>query len=75
MIRFSGSPIGTKVAVLAVIGALLALDDACGQEAQWVWSPEHPQDRVPLTDCFFRKRFTVSEPVSGEIAIAADDEY
>ncbi|WP_197443141.1 HEAT repeat domain-containing protein [Lignipirellula cremea] len=45
------------------------------QEAQWIWAPEHKKDAVPQGSVYFRKTFEVANPESGEISIAADDNY
>lgn len=61
--------------VLGIISASLLPSPAGAQEAHWIWSPDHEKTAVPQTACHFRKRFTVSSPKSGEIAVAADDKY
>ncbi|MBC8876050.1 MAG: HEAT repeat domain-containing protein [Planctomycetes bacterium] len=61
--------------VLGFISVSLLPSPADAQEAQWIWSPDHEKTEVPQTACHFRKRFTVSSPESGEISIAADDQY
>jgi putative heme-binding domain-containing protein len=62
--------------VLGVVGAG-AFSTAYGQtEAQWIWSPRHAKDAVPVGEsCHFRKQFTLSAPESGQVLIAADDGY
>ncbi len=61
--------------VLGIISASLLPSPADAQEAHWIWSPDHEKTEVPQTTCHFRKRFTISSPESGEIAVAADDRY
>jgi hypothetical protein len=47
-----------------------------GEEAQWIWSPEHGKESVPAgAMCHFRKTFNLRAPAEGQIAIAADDQY
>lgn len=60
----------TGTVLWLLLGASLA-----GNEMQWIWSPEHPAGSVPEGSCYFRKFFTVDQPLSGELRIAADDEY
>jgi glucose/arabinose dehydrogenase len=64
---------------LLFMGLLLlpaAFEPAAAQEAQWIWTPEHPPDAVPQGDCFFRKSFTLSAaPENAQIMIAADDRF
>lgn len=50
---------------------------AYGQtEAQWIWSPQHAKEAVPVGEvCHFRKQFALSAPEGGQIVIAADDAY
>lgn len=63
-----GMVTGTVLGLL--LGAPLAAD-----EMQWIWSPEQLAGSVPEGSCYFRKFFTVDQPLSGELRIAADDEY
>ncbi|MFW6171073.1 MAG: DUF7133 domain-containing protein, partial [Planctomycetota bacterium] len=44
-------------------------------DAHWIWSPEHEKNEIPKTSCYFRKVFTVEEPIRVQATIAADDEY
>ncbi|MDP6444976.1 MAG: HEAT repeat domain-containing protein [Pirellulaceae bacterium] len=47
-----------------------------GQEAEWIWSPEHEKEAVPTRiACHFRKTFVLRAPDEGQIIIAADDLY
>ncbi len=66
-------------AILAawLLGGLmwLAPRTATGQEAQWIWSPEHRPNSVPIGACHFRKVFELTDPVEGRITIGADDSY
>lgn len=51
------------------------MDGASGEEAQWIWSPEHDQDSIPHVACHFRKSFNLQRPVRGQVTIRADDTY
>ena len=60
------------VGAIALVGA----GELAAQEAQWIWSPDHQKDGVPVGEaCHFRKAFSIRAPEGGQIAIAADDEY
>lgn len=48
---------------------------AIAQEAQWIWSPEHPKDSVPQVVCHFRKSILLRAAEQGTITVVADDEY
>ena len=75
--------------LLFVLGLLLATpvagqdanqknaDTAAGQsgDAQWIWSPAHAKDKIPVGDCFFRKSFQLKSPEMGEIQITADNQF
>lgn len=61
--------------VLCSAWLLLAGTVRADDGPQWIWSPEHPAGRVPKSTCCFRKSFMLDKPVSGELKIAADDEY
>lgn len=43
--------------------------------AEWIWSPAHTRNEVPVGECYFRKTFEVSEPDVGEVQITADNEF
>jgi putative heme-binding domain-containing protein len=61
---------------LAAALMLAAPGWAAAQEAQWIWSPDHAKDNVPVDEaCHFRKAISLRGPEAGHIAIAADDEY
>ncbi len=60
--------------------ACLAL--ACGgltstsaQEAQWIWSPEHPRQQAPAGDCLFRKTIQIASVEQATVTITSDDRY
>ncbi len=44
-------------------------------EAEWIWSPAHPKDRVPPAMCLFRKSFDARDVEQAELQIACDDQY
>ncbi len=48
---------------------------AVAKEAYWIWSPEQTKNEVPEGSCYFRKDFTVQDPLRVQATIAADDEY
>jgi putative membrane-bound dehydrogenase-like protein len=43
--------------------------------AEWIWSPAHTRNEIPVGECFFRKTFELTEPDVGEVQIAADNEF
>ena len=45
------------------------------QEAEWIWSPEHAKDAIPLSTCHFRKVFQLQQPQEGKLTVAADDQF
>ena len=61
---------------LAVVLGLLAAPVASAQEAEWIWSPVHAKENVPVgATVYFRKTLTVRNPEQASISIAADDTY
>jgi putative heme-binding domain-containing protein len=61
---------------LGLCALALPVTPVAAQEAQWIWSPEHAADDVPVgVACHFRKVFPLRAPEAGQIAIAADDAY
>jgi putative heme-binding domain-containing protein len=63
------------LAAAALLWAALPSTPLHAQEAQWIWSQDHKKESVPRVACHFRKSFTMSNPESGQILLAADDEY
>ncbi len=60
--------------ILLAIGLLPTL--AAAQEAEWIWSPDHSKDAVPLKAvCYFRRTIALRLPDKATLTIAADDEY
>ncbi|MCI0493225.1 MAG: hypothetical protein L0Z07_09840, partial [Planctomycetes bacterium] len=43
--------------------------------ANWIWSPAHEKDNVPVGDCYFRKTFTLGPTEFGQVHVAADNQY
>src|SRR5262245_51988648 len=44
--------------------------------ANWIWSPAHEKDNVPVGDCYFRKSFSLGAQAElGQVHIAADNQY
>lgn len=64
-----------RQAFWAVGISLLILSQLPAQEANWIWSPDQAQEKVPTGSVFFRKTFNLRRPEQGQITIAADDEY
>jgi len=44
-------------------------------DAQWIWSPAHEKNEVPVGDCYFRKSFKLGNPELGEVQITADNQF
>ncbi len=45
------------------------------QEANWIWTPEHPRGDAPKGDCYFRKTIELTSVEQGTVTITADDRY
>ena len=43
--------------------------------ANWIWSPAHKKDEVPVGDCYFRKTFAVNQAEFGQVHVACDNQY
>lgn len=43
--------------------------------ANWIWSPAHKKDEVPIGDCYFRKTFNVTAADFGQVHVACDNQY
>ncbi|MCR9296161.1 MAG: c-type cytochrome [bacterium] len=49
---------------------------ATGQEANWIWSPEHPPGQAATGDCYLRRTMQLSSPVEeATVTLTADDRY
>ncbi|HBE71563.1 MAG TPA: heme-binding protein, partial [Planctomycetaceae bacterium] len=70
-------PLGCRLAklLLAVFAILFFSTISLAQEAQWIWSPEHPPGRAPAGDCFFRRTLQIDRVEQASITITADDAY
>ena len=57
--------------------ALETSEDVTHKESgvDWIWSPAHDKDKVPVGDCYFRKTFSMQNPEAGELRIAADNRF
>jgi putative heme-binding domain-containing protein len=66
-----------RFTVASVLLALFApASFAANTEAEWIWSPDHKKDAVPLKAvCYFRRTFALRLPDKATLTIAADDEY
>ncbi len=66
---------------LALFGSILAsinpaaMPTAAGQEAQWIWTPEHPRGQAAEGDCYFRKTIQLGAIEQATVTITADDRY
>ena len=61
--------------LILTLTTLAMCGTATAQEAQWIWSPSHTKNEVPVGDCFFRKSFNLTSPELGEIQITADNRF
>jgi putative heme-binding domain-containing protein len=43
--------------------------------ANWIWSPAHAKDEVPVGDCYFRKSFQVKNAEIAQVHVACDNKY
>lgn len=43
--------------------------------ANWIWSPAHKKDDVPVGDCYFRKTFQINQAEVGQVHVACDNQY
>ena len=49
-----------QTGALFLLALLVTQGDAWSQEeAEWIWSPEHEKEQVPLAPCHFRRSFTL----------------
>lgn len=47
----------------------------CAQDAQWIWTPEHPRGQATEGDCYFRKTMQLGSVEQATVTITADDQY
>ncbi|QDV24917.1 HEAT repeat domain-containing protein [Aureliella helgolandensis] len=81
--RLPKCPFGERSALLArwflvaisLGGALFTPSYAEAQEAEWIWTPEHPRGLAKQGDCFFRKTIQLGRVEEATITITADDAY
>ncbi len=68
---------GLWVTSLVVFSGILPVTGgpAFAAEAQWVWYPERDPSSVAAVSRYFRKTFSMSDPVSGLVEITCDDAY
>ncbi|MEM8946847.1 MAG: HEAT repeat domain-containing protein [Planctomycetota bacterium] len=66
--------IGLRTLILT-ISTFVLCGAAIAQEPQWIWSPSHQKNEVPVGDCFFRKSFNLKSPELGEVQITADNRF
>ncbi|HET6883288.1 MAG TPA: HEAT repeat domain-containing protein [Pirellulales bacterium] len=71
-LRRTGWPLTAIVASAALASAAPAKTPA---ETNWIWSPAHAKDVVPLGDCYFRKVVNLPGDYDGTLEIACDDQY
>jgi putative heme-binding domain-containing protein len=45
------------------------------QDAQWIWSPEHPRGQAKAGDCYFRKVIPLAGVEQATVTVTADDRY
>jgi len=43
--------------------------------ANWIWSPAHRKDEVPVGDCYFRKTFQIQQAEFAQVHVACDNQY
>ncbi len=66
--------VGTRVLALTLV-ILSLCQVVAAQEPQWIWSPSHEKNEVPVGDCYFRKSFDLKTPELGEVQITADNRF
>ncbi|HVX10636.1 MAG TPA: c-type cytochrome [Pirellulales bacterium] len=62
-------------AVLAPAALAVAAAPKPPAEPNWIWSPAHGKDAVPLASCYFRKTFNLPDDYKGTLEISCDDQY
>lgn len=66
--------VGTRTLCWTLFSLCLA-ELANAQQPQWIWSPAHTKNEVPVGECFFRKSFDLQQPELGEVQITADNRF
>lgn len=64
-----------RASLLVLCSLLTTSSTALTQEAQWIWSPEHPRNQAPQGDCYFRRVIQLDAIDEATITITADDKY
>ncbi len=64
-----------KTVVMLASFCFAAVSLAQAQEAQWIWSPEHPRGQAPEGDCVFRKTIQLGATDQATVTITSDDRY
>ncbi|HUY36118.1 MAG TPA: HEAT repeat domain-containing protein [Pirellulales bacterium] len=68
-----------SLAIVGRIGSTSAQESSGIQpaagEAEWIWSPAHAKDVVPLATCYFRKAIKVAKGDSVTAQVTGDDDY
>ncbi len=72
---FSTSRLAVFLVTMAAIGLGITSAEAQTEGADWIWSPRHESEQVPVCDCYFRKKFTLINPEKAEIYVVADDGF
>ncbi|MEM7477320.1 MAG: HEAT repeat domain-containing protein [Planctomycetota bacterium] len=57
------------------LAGCLSLSSSHAQEANWIWSPEHPRGQATQGDCFFRCTMQLASIEQATVTLTADDEY
>ena len=65
----------TRWALAVLLFVTVGTAKTYGEEAEWIWSPDHDKTEVPVGSCYFRKSFSVTNPTQASLMIAADDSY
>src|SRR5690606_25031533 len=71
----SGCPMKSAFTLLSCVWVAVFARTALAQEAQWIWSPEHPRMAAKEGDCYFRKTLQLGGVEEASITITADDRY
>ncbi len=51
-------------------------NSAWAEEAQWIWSSEHQQGKVPVqASCYFRRTIQLARPDQAQISLVANDAF
>ncbi len=66
-----------KLYVFAMLAYALCgpVNHLVAQDAQWIWTPEHPRGQAAEGDCYFRKTIQLGSVEQAKVTITADDQY